>query len=300
MILENERLQIQFAEPEQFQNQRFDRTAVVSQVLLDETHTFCTKEQILPGRKSSHGVGLCGEFVLDGAAEKARSGEWFCKPGVGLLRQTDDYHPYDMWNRYEIHPAAVTAQHTDHSIVFHQKGIPWNDYGVNITKAFHLRENSLILDITVNNIGANACCLCEYQHNFICLDALLTGRGYILDLPCDADLKRIEQATLRQGDEVHLPSAVQVKGGSVYWMRDLENRVLYHRSERISIREPWSWNLHHTRTNLSVTEQTDFCPSRIDVWTVEHCICPEFYNKVALKPGEAACWRRTWTFHNTR
>lgn len=298
MKLENARLQVKFAGPEQLQSQRFDRTAMVAEVILDGRYAFCTPEQVLPTRRTTLGRGLCGEFVLEGAAEAAGAGQWFCKPGVGLMKQTDRGMPYDMWKQYELRPFPVTAERTAEQVIFRQKGIPCGGYAVDIEKAFSLRDNRLVLDISVRNAGERDCILQEYQHNFLSLEGMPVGEGYVLDLGCDKALPRIVNETLRQGDEITLPSAVRVEGTSVFWEKDMKERILYHRSEEADPSAPHRWTLRHLRSRVSVSEETGFCPSRIDIWSVEHCACPEFYQTVRLAPGEAAHWRRVWTFND--
>lgn len=296
MKLENERLQVSFAEAGEIQTQRFDNTAVVTQVVLDGKHSFCTREQVLPGRRTTNGMGLCGEFVLSGAAEKAKAGDWFCKPGVGLLRQREDQRPYDMWKTYKVRPFAVEVQSGDGEVIFRQEAVPSGGYGVDIEKSFRLEENSLVLDIRVRNVGTEGCGLQEYQHNFVSLAGLPVSEGYVLELPCDELLQQIEGQTLRQGDEIVLPSAVHVGEDKVFWERDMDGRILYHRSETVRQKPPFGWRLYHVRQKTSVAEKTDFCPSRIDVWAVEHCACAELYHTVQLMPGETAYWQRVWTF----
>lgn len=296
MELKNHRLAVTFADPAALQNLRFDRTAMVTQVILDDKYAFCTPEQVLPGRRTTQGMGLCGEFVLEGPAEEAEAGQWFVKPGVGLLRQPQTAMPYDMWRSYEAQFFPVAAQKGDDRITFTQRAVPGGGYGVDIRKTFSLRENRLILDISAVNSGEKPITLREYQHNFLSLAGKPVGPGYILELACDKRLPEIEGQTLRQGDEIVLPSAVRVEGSRVLWGDDLNGKVMYHRSEDIDPDAPYRWTLRHRDTGVSVSGETDFCPSRIDIWAVEHCICPEFYHTLRLAPGESAQWRRVWTF----
>lgn len=296
MKLQNARLQVNFADPQTNHNQRFDHTAVATQVVLDGKYAFCMPEQVLPARRSTGGVGLCGEFVLAGAAEAAKAGEWFAKPGVGLVQQTEDGAAYDMWKPYAIRPFGATAQASAEAIIFRQQAVPCGGYAVDIEKVFRLQDNRLILDITVCNGGEKPCALQEYQHNFVSLEGMEIGEGYVLDLPCDKALAQIERQTLRQGDEIILPSAVRVEGKSALWKTDMRERIVYHRSEEIDPHAPHSWTLRHLRSGVSVLEETSFAPSRIDVWAVEHCVCAELYQSVRLAPGERASWRRAWRF----
>lgn len=294
MILENSRLRVRFADAQEMKNQRFDHTAMVAQVVLDGRHTFCTPEQVIPARRTSHGFGLCGEFVLAGAAESASAGEWFAKPGVGLLRQIQDGLPYDMWKTYDCRPYAVSVSAQADRLVCTQRAEPCGGYGVNIRKTFSLRDNRLILGIEAENIGEKDCGLQEYQHNFVSLRGQPVGEGYALELACDGALAQLEGQTLRQGDEARLPSAVRVQGTRVLWQSDMNEKILYHRSEEIIAQPPYGWTL--SCAGASVSEETDFCPSRIDIWSVEHCVCPELYFSARLAPGQTARWRRIWTF----
>lgn len=294
MRLENERLQVSFADPEKWQSQRFDCIAA-EQVVLDGKLRFCTPEQVIPGRRTTFGMGLCGEFVLGGAAEETKAGDWFCKPGVGLLRQKEDHVPYDMWQRYEVRRFPVTVEATEQSAVFRQS-VLCGCRGMDMEKRFSLLGNSLILDITVRNTGSRTCILKEYQHNFLSIDALPVSEGYILEADCDEAIADALHQTLRQGDEIILPSAVEVRDGRLLWKQDMDGKVFYHRSERIRQQPRYRWRLSHTRSEAAVTEQTSFAPERIDIWAVEHCVCAEFYFGTELAPGESAHWRRSWTF----
>lgn len=295
MELKNERLQVTF---DTLSTQRFDRMAVVS-VVLDGKYTFCTPEQVLPQRRTCGGMGLCGEFVLPDAAERAKAGEWFVKPGVGLLKQREDFAAYDMWKSYECRPFDITAEFGTTEAVFRQKGAA-GGIGLEIGKRYSLEENRLILEISAANTGENPLELQEYQHNFVSIEGLPVSQGYLLELPCDRSVSTIAEKTLRQGDEIHLPSAVTVAGSEVSWQSDMTEKILYHRSEDIDAAAPRRWTLRHENSPLSATEQTDFPPTRIDVWSVEHCVCAEFYQTVHLAPGETAHWRRAWTFADGR
>lgn len=296
LTLENHRLRIAFSDPSRLKNPRFDRTAMVTEVTLDEAYRFCTPEQVLPHRRTTHGMGLCGEFVLEGPAEEAAAGQRFLKPGVGLLKQVRNGAPYDMWMPYEAEFLPVTVTREENRLTFVQKAAACGGYAVDIEKRFCLRENSLVLDITAANSGEKPIALGEYQHNFLSLEGMPIGPGYVLELSCDKRLPEIVGQTLRQGDEIVLPSAVRAEEGRILWRDNLDGKVMYHRSEDIDPDAPYRWMLRHMDSTVSVSEETDFRPSRIDIWAVEHCVCTEFYHSAFLAPGEKACWRRIWTF----
>ena len=296
MNLSNHRLSVTIADPSKLQTQRFDHTALIRQVLLDGKYTFCTPEQVLPHRRTTFGFGLAGEFLLEGAAEETRKGQWFLKPGVGLMEQRADFAPYDMWQHYNVKPFPVSVAQEGDSLVFTQESGEAGGYGIRIQKQLSLRENRLIMDIQADNTGKKPCILREYQHNFLSLEGKPIGPGYALEIPCDRTLGDIIRKTLRQGDEIVLPSAVRVEDSRILWTDDLNGKVMYHRSDDIAPDAPHRWTLRHTQSPCTVSEAVDFIPSRMDIWAVEHCACTEFYFSAGLLPGESARWQRVWTF----
>lgn len=293
MELKNERLSLTFRAPESHETQRFDRTAAVSQVVLDGKFSFCTPEQVLPTRRTTFGQGLTGEFVLEGAAEAAAAGEWFLKPGVGLCRQIEDHAPFDMWRAYEVRPFPVAVEPLENGLRFIQKSIP-GKYALDVEKTFTLLENQVRLTITAANTGEMPLNLQEYQHNFLSLNGRPVGPGYRLEIPCDNRLSDLLHQTLRQGDEIELPSALAVEGKTAIWTDHLEGKVLYHRSGDIGPETPARWRMWDS--SCCIQGVTDFLPSRVDLWAVEHCVCPEFYHSLSLAPGERRSWQRRWIF----
>ena len=296
MKLKNNRLQITFENPSTMTTPRFSHAGFITEVLLDDTYQFCMPEQILPNRRNSHGHGLCGEFVLP-TGELTKCGEWFFKPGVGLVQQTADFQRFNIFGTYEIQPfPIIVEQPSQDTIIFKQTGPSHDGYGAEICKTYRLENNQLILDIEVTNTGAKTLDFSEYQHNFVSLEQKPVGPGYVLELPCDKNLPQLEDATLSWGDERHLDSAVYLKDQSVHWKDFMDEKVLYHESYDALSEAPASWTLSHEDSPVSVSEEVDFTPSMIIVWSVEHCVCAELYYNAKILPGDTARWRRTWTF----
>ena len=298
MKLNNNRLQITFENPSTMTTPRFSHAGFITEVILDGNYHFCMPEQILPNRRNSHGHGLCGEFVLP-TGELSKCGEWFFKPGVGLVQQTADFQRFNIFGTYEVQPfPIIVEQPSQDKIIFKQTGPSHNGYGAEICKTYRLENNQLIRDIEVTNTGAKPLDLSEYQHNFISLEQKTVGPGYVLELPCDKNLSQLEDATLSWGDERHLDSAVYLKEHSVHWKDFMDEKVLYHESYEVDSQAPARWTLRHENSSVSVSEEVDFTPSMIIVWSVEHCVCAELYYNAKILPGDTAHWRRTWTFTN--
>ena len=298
MKLQNHRLQITLEHPSTMRTPRFSHAGFITEVLLDGTYQFCMPEQLLPDRRNSPGFGLCGEFVLP-TGELTRCGDWFFKPGVGLVRQTADFQKFNIFGTYEIQPFPVTVQQpAEDTILFHQTGASCHGYGAEICKTYHLENHQLLLDTKVTNTGSEILDLSEYQHNFISLEGKSIGPGYVLELPCDKNIKNLEQATLRQGDEAPMDSIVSVRDQKIHWMANSRDRILYHESYDVDSTIPACWTLSHEASPVSVMEEVNFTPDMIIVWSVEHCVCAELYYRARILPGDCVQWRRTWTFKN--
>ena len=64
MQIVSSRLAVEISEPGTlYRGARFDWTGFVTQVTLDQQHTFCAPEA-LPGGRGTGGMGLCNEFGI--------------------------------------------------------------------------------------------------------------------------------------------------------------------------------------------------------------------------------------------
>lgn len=296
MRLKNERLEITFADGNELKTPRFDHTGFITQVVLDEKYELCTKEQFIAERRNSNGCGLCGEFVL-AAGELAKKGEWYLKPGTGLVKQNEEFQRFNIFGTYELKPfPVIVEQETENCVQFYQKGTACNGYCTDIRKTFKIQGNQLFLEIEVCNTGEKEIEISEYQHNFVNIENFPMGPGYQLEVLGDKKLLEIEDATLSWGDERHLKSAVYVKDNTICWQSSMDEKVLYHESQEICKNVPYQWTLSHNNSPLIIKEEVGFEPSMFIIWGVEHCVCAEFYHTVKIFPGESKKWKRCWTF----
>ncbi len=296
MQLKNNRLCVTFAEENEIDTQRFDRSAIVTQVVLDGKYSYCVPEQLLAHRPTTNGVGLCGELVIYGPAEAARAGDWFVKPGVGLLKQLEDNIPYSMWKTYEGQYLTAEYALSENALHIRQANCAAGEYGAQVEKCFTLEENRLILDTKVTNTGSVPYELQEYQHNFVWLDGRRAGPGYELAMPCHGNLPGFLTGRVRtQGTGEPADGVVSVAGDTLRWEKDLEERVLYLRCDDVKPAAPRYWELRFPGVP-AMREETGFLPTRLDVWAVEHCISTEYYTANTIAPGESAVWRRVWVF----
>lgn len=302
-FLENSRLKVQIHHTDEpLPSQRFDPSARVEQVTLDGKHTFCIPEQIDASRRSCNGTGLCGEFVWDELGTEVSCGEWFPKIGIGLLRQTESAKPYDMWERYEVIPNKTTVEFDESNAVFHQVQRPCLGISAELWKKIELHENMLCLSTTIVNTGERDLILNEYQHNFIAIDGEKTGPAYELTVPFDGTINEVSKAGFRRINYVpqeFLPDILSNKSTSVLWPNYLSNGAEFYKRtdyKDILLQTKYFWELKNRRSGAAIREFQLFAPTRFDLWGVEHCICPEVYTAIHVKPGEKQSWWRVWQF----
>ena len=297
--ISGKRLQVSFfLPPEPRTSQRFDAGGVVSEVVLDGRHTFCVPEQLLPGRVTTFGVGLCGEFVTPGIASLAGEGEPFPKFGVGLLTQRPEGGEHNVWKTYPVRPFETHWEKGDGFVTFVSEPLPAMGYAARTTKTYRLEENRLVLETTFENTGEKPISLGEYQHNFVCVDHIPAGEGYVLSLPFNRKIGELAEAFETREGAVPCPGTAVAQGQDLVWKGDMEGKTYIQVLEGPDIAPvdgPY-WTLSHKASPAFVSESLSFVPQRAVLWGIEHCICTELYFKQDVLPGETASWRRTWTF----
>jgi hypothetical protein len=301
-VIQNERLKVSFRLPAgPPHSSRFDASGCVEQVLLDDRHSFCEPEQILPGRHTTNGVGLCGEFRWDELAAEAAPGEQFPKFGVGLLTQITSGGSYDIrkHDAYAVAPFRTDIEIDGQRACFVQRPETCMGVAARVMREYRLEGNSLLQYTAITNTGERVLDLYEYQHNFVSIDGISIGTGYQLELPLDDSAYLMERAVWKTN---HMPepegSVIQTDGKSVHWLCSMEDRVLFRESgcDEIKAENGLCWNLSHTGSPASIAEWLSFSPDRIVYWGVEHCICVEAYIKILLNPGMEQSWSRRWVF----
>ena len=281
-------------------SERFDSAAVVQQIILHGRHRFGQPEQYIRDRVTCYGFGLCAEFDMNDAGTEAMAGDFFPKPGVGLMKQLKDRLPYNMWQHYEIRRFPKRWEHGADWIVFHEEPIACLGIALEIVRKLQLDRNRIILSTSVRNAGSRAVSFSEYQHNFVAVDDLPVGDGYCLELPFDGTIQDLPDRCRTLPDFRPAAGFIRVEGQKAFWQGKVLNQTWHKTTERDQILpcERYRWTLSHRDSEASVSEQCSFRPSKLVLWGVEHCICTEVYHDIRLEPGETDIYTRTWTFED--
>ena len=211
--LKNDRLCVEIARPGMVYNgSRFDWTGFITKVILDNKHSFCVPESLIPG-EGSGGFGLCNEFGIDTPVgyNDAKPGGQFPKIGVGLLTRYD-HSEYFFFNKYEVTPFPVRIISDSTSSKFEIPPIECNGYAIKMVKEITLDNNRLSIHYHIENTGTKSIKTEEYCHNFFAINNNKVGSGYLLRFPYD-----IEPDTK--------PNIMSVSGHEIRWS-DTLRRIL--------------------------------------------------------------------------
>ena len=293
IILKSNRLRVEIAEPGERPNDtfRFDRAGYITEVVLDQSMRFCASEPQNLVHPCSGGRGLCSEFTADYSGEAAE-GEYYPKLGVGLIRR-EDGERYVFHRRYEdVQPFPVDVQANRTSAHFATGAVECMGYALTCERTVRVDENRLVMEAEVKNVGQRVIETEEYCHNFLSIDGMALSKQYSLAFPGIADQAQWKPVGR---DGANVPVRGDGRGyrltefsadAYAFWV-DLQNA-----SEEV----PFIWRMEHDGARAGVEVREYFQPRSIQVWAVDHMICPEVFCKIRVAPGEAFRWRREWVF----
>ena len=281
--IKSERLRVVFQSPGTFyKGPRFDWTGFITDVVLDGKHTFCTDESLVAGQGTG-GRGLCNEFGIHEPVgyDEAKTGEWFPKIGIGLLKKTAD-KPYSFWDPCEITPFEVRVSSGSDTAKFVSEPVLCNGYAVRLTKTFSVEGNRLIIKYHLENMGEKVIDTTEYVHNFVSIDGKGIGKHSELSF-----------SFVPAGE--NMPDIFMVNGNTIGF-RDIPGKEFYWRTDNPGAQPPSWWMLKDRDTGAGIKETVDFPLLRVAIWGKAHVISPEFFIHIYLKPKETKEWSRVYEF----
>jgi hypothetical protein len=288
-ILSNGILTVEIAEPGTYKGTRFDWTGFITQVTLEEgKHTFCVPESLMPG-KGSGGIGLCNEFAISRAIgyDEAAAGEWFPKPGIGLLQKLDDA-PYDFFRTYPLIPFKITVEKSGQAVTYTVHPEECRGYSMLLTKRISLDEDRINIAYTLENRGGKPLHIEEYVHNFIGIDNALTGEGYELILPGEARVEAPESSFT--ADLLH------TSGDRMSWRGEPDRPFYCKLAGWEKADAGFYWELIHKPSGAGIRESGDFPAERMALWGERHVISPEVFADITILPRHSKGWSRSYQF----
>lgn len=317
--IRNARLSVEIAAPGMiYRGTRFDWSGFITQVTLDDQHTFCMPESLEPG-KGTGGIGLCNEFGNELAVgyDEAQPGEAFPKLGIGLLKRPDD-KPYNFFRPHEIvalFPIQVEA--SEEQARFVVEPIECRGYAARLEKTIRLEENTLTIHYKLENTGSKPILTHEYCHNFLGIDQQPIGPDYRLTFPQAVQREPLPDQFLRLAPPWlrWLPrpilkaliqryvggssQAMALQGREITW-KETPKGFFFSRLQGYARRDEPQWTLTHAPSGVSVSEIDDFTPTRLVVWGEAHVVSAEVYTDITIAPGEVQRWTRRYIFTGGR
>lgn len=283
IILENQRLKVEIGYPGSiYSGSRFDWTGFVTQVTLDNRHTFCTVESMKPG-EGCGGIGLCNEFgILHPIGfEEAQVGEKFPKIGVGLLEKQDG-EEYCFYKPYEIQPYVFEVTTSENEVRFAVLPHDCRGDAVELYKIIRLRGHMMEVEYFLKNVGSKEIRTNEYNHNFVALNERAVGPKYELKLPHEIEPEEV-------------PDVLEIEGKRITWNRT-PDYDFYIRVPGFETGGGFSWELTNSDAGIGMREYSDFPIQQFALWGRAHVVSPEVFREIVLLPGESMRWKRTYEF----
>jgi len=299
-ILQSDRLRVDVSEPGVPPNTttRFDRAGFVEEVVLDGIHRFCASEPRNLSHVSSGGRGICNEYKSDADVEAA-VGDYFMKPGIGLLLKEAD-GPYRFMNAYKVKPFSIDVTQEGGSILFVTQPEPCGGYALRQEKRLTVDGNRLEMRIKLENAGEKDFVGEEYCHNFISVNCMTLGPNYTLEFPDGKDRGYFpaEGEMLAIGNKFTFSGPLQ--RARMFTMEAGEFTPKPREKSRFLCKDiPWNefeWIFKNDAEGAGAHVYEQINLSRVVLWAANHMLSTESFHSIRLAPGESDVWTRTWVF----
>jgi hypothetical protein len=295
MILGNSRLRVTIEEPGQrYLGTRFDRTSIVSSVVLDGQTEYLSQELAQADSRTDRGIGLACEFGIRTPIghDDCPVGGWFPKIGLGFIRR-ENATPYDFFataREFRLAETSWTEQTgpDSSSLVFRSVAPAIRGYAWTLERRWTLSGTSLSSTVSLHNQGNQALVSDEYCHNFFRPGPADRLGTQDLSLACSWPLSDqptqvidphhalsfhpgLWRFTGPSDDDLYVPNLGVDQAARAWWELRVDGR-------------PW------VRETLSVPV------SRCDLWGKTHVVAPELFAPFTILPGEFTNWTRRWDF----
>jgi hypothetical protein len=284
MQIKSKRLVVDLDMPgEKYKGMRFDNTGLITQVILDGKHEFCSAEKMIE-QEGLGGIGLCNEFGLCYVPEyeDMAVGDEFVKIGVGLVKKTSEA-PYLSWEPYPLNRFNIEIESGQDWARYKVKSEERNGYNVDYEKDIKVIDNCIYVEYRLCNTGKKGLNINEYCHNFIAIDKNKVGSEYSLKAPCSL--------------EVTSENVSETEGNRLTW-KNVPDKTFYMAVDADNTEMGREWCIEHMPTGVSMAEKVDCDLVRFALWGEAHVVSPEMFIKVDLKPGESKIWHRIFTFNS--
>ncbi|WP_372754604.1 hypothetical protein [Mariniflexile sp.] len=285
-ILKNQHFEIQIDFPlEHYTLSRFDWTGKISSVKYKGI-PISSVESRDSENEDHFGKGFYNEFGIDKALgfEAADIGGWFHKMGVGLLKK--DSETYNFAKSYEIKPAEFKVITKPNKVIITCTSEAVNGYSYVLKKEISVLGNQFSISYELQNTGRNDIITDEYVHNFTLINTDLIDPSYILKFPFQIYPEHFEETVNPENKVLIGQNDFKFKG---------EHQTPFFFSNLSGDKTvTGGWTLVNRKSNLAISETTNFKTNKVNLWGCNHVVSPELFININVKPGEVQAWTRTY------
>lgn len=234
-------------------------------------------------------MGPVEEFTPAGY-EEAKTGEFFLKPGVGMLVKPDE-SAYSSFNLYKIKNSGTWTVNKSPGQVIFTHMLKDADYAYEYKKTVQLTEGKpeLILTHVLKNTGRKAIETNVYDHNFFMIDNTPTG----------PDL-RVKFAFTPGGKFQGPEDIPDFQGNQLLFKRKIvkgENIYCGGLSGVGSTARDYDIKMENIKTGAGVRISGDRPLLKLVFWACPTTFCPEPYIHIKIEPGQEFTWKLTYEFY---
>jgi hypothetical protein len=220
--------------------------------------------------------------------DDALPGGVFVKPGIGVLKRTDDA-PFKFSTAYPIVDHGRWTVHARRdAIAFRQRLKPTAGVGYDYTKTLRLGSSEPVLSIehALTNTGTRTIDTEVYEHNFYMLDDAPTGPAITVRFPFEP----VAAQDLKNG--------AHIAGRQIVYDRELNTGesafgALTGFSQNVS---DYDFTIENSATGAGVEQTADVPIARMFFWSIRTTVCPEAYVHIVVAPGQTARWTIRYRF----
>jgi hypothetical protein len=237
-------------------------------------------------------TGPVEEFQKPLGYDTAPAGGAFVKIGVGVLKKPADAAAYSAFRLYEIaNPGVRTLDVKSNAVTFtHDVAEPVSGYGYSYTKAIRLTPDQpeLKLEHHLKNTGRQRIDTTVYNHNFLALDGLTTGAGFVVKTPYEIVSARPPNGAL-----------AEIRGRAVVYLADLAERqtVTASLGGFGPTAADYDFRVEHTRAGAGVRITGDRPLANASLWSMRTTLAVEPFIAIGLDPGQEFDWTITYTYY---
>jgi hypothetical protein len=287
IILKNEQIELQIDLPhENYVGTRFDYTGKINSLKYNNIQ-ISGSESLDIKQDNFLGKGFYNEFGIDKPFnfEDTLKNEWFHKIGVGTLKKTED--AYYFHKVYEKQPIDFKIDKTDISLITECTSTNLNGHAYKLTKKVTILENEFSINYLLENIGKKDIITTEYVHNFLAINNDAIGPNYILKFP-------FELKTELFNEILNSEKKVVFEKANITFI-ETPNKDYFFSNMSGDKEVKAQWELLNIKHQIGIRETGDFYTNKINLWGVQHVICPELFYHINLKPNTSQAWSRTYS-----